>query len=195
MIFTDPPFGISKKRKNRKRNLFSGYQENKGAWDEVVPASEWISLAIDRLKDGGIFACFGVFGSLVPIYLECKRLDLRFQTHITWHKTNPAPCVHRRGLTLANEFILVFSKGSHWYFDYKRSKKQNHGKQQHNHIDCPAVRRVDGRTRKPIQLTSRYIELWCRRNGIVLDPFAGTGSLLEAAEFVHRNSIGIEIKP
>jgi site-specific DNA-methyltransferase (adenine-specific) len=193
MVFTDPPFGIST-NKTRTPNSFSGYQPNKGAWDRVVPATQWVPSCIDALKPGGIFACFGVFGSLVPIWV-CLEQDcrMRFQTHITWHKTNPAPCVHRRGLTLANEFILVYSKGANWHFDYAASKRQNHGTQQHNHIDCPAVRRQFGRTVKPPLLLQRYIELYCPRNGTVLDPFAGTGSILDAAQIMKRYSIGIEL--
>jgi site-specific DNA-methyltransferase (adenine-specific) len=193
MVFTDPPFGISKGRGHRTPNKYSSYQPNKGPWDEVVTAQEWVPLVVNCLAPGGIFMVFGVFGSLIPIFKACFRSGLRFQTHISWHKTNPAPCVHRRGLTMANEFILVFSKGPKWYFDYPESKRQNKGKQQHNHIDCPAVKRISGRTRKPQTLVARYIKLYCPRNGLVLDPFAGTGSILEAAESVGRKALGIEI--
>lgn len=200
MVFTDPPFAVSNKRNEKPHKGFSGYTSNKGDWDEEVPAHEWVPLACDALKPGGVFACFGTIGSLVPIFraLDSKDgygrqdLGMTFQSHIVWHKTNPAPSIHRRMLTHANEIILVYSKGSKWYFDYAYSKTLNHGKQCHNVFDVPAVRKVMGVTRKPPALCEMIIRLFCPVGGTVLDPFAGSGAIPQAAQKCDRDFIAIE---
>jgi site-specific DNA-methyltransferase (adenine-specific) len=48
---------------------------------------------------------------------------------------------------------------------------------------------------KPVKLMSFLITLACPPDGIVLDPFAGSGSTLVAAEILGKKWIGIEINP
>lgn len=48
-------------------------------------------------------------------------------------------------------------------------------------------------TEKPVPLVSLLVEYSCPLTGIVLDPFAGSGSALEAAYMLGRQAIGIEV--
>jgi site-specific DNA-methyltransferase (adenine-specific) len=50
-------------------------------------------------------------------------------------------------------------------------------------------------TQKPVGILTPLIEYSCPPGGIVLDPFAGSGSTLEAACASGRDAIGIEIDP
>lgn len=197
MVLTDPPYGISNRRNaNGVSGAFSGYTSDKGEWDVEVPADRWVPLACGALRPGGIFACFGTFGSLVPIYQALEaHPEMQFQSHPTWHKTNPAPSIHRRMLTHANEIILVYSKGPRWTFDYDYGKTINRGKQLHNHFECSAVRKVHGVTRKPPALCEKLIRLFTRPDDLVLDPFAGSGAIPEAAHRAGRRWVAIEINP
>jgi len=95
-------------------------------------------------------------------------------------------------LTHANEIILVFSKGSKWFFDYEYGKKINYGKQLHNHLDYPAVRKEMGVTRKPPKLCEKLVRLFCPISGIVCDPFAGSGGIIEGAIRAERSYVAIE---
>ncbi len=48
-------------------------------------------------------------------------------------------------------------------------------------------------TQKPIKLLERVIEASCPENGIILDPFCGCGTTLDAAEGLKRHWKGIDI--
>jgi DNA modification methylase len=52
--------------------------------------------------------------------------------------------------------------------------------------------RRDHPTQKPLPLMKRAVELACPRDGLVLDPFAGSGTTLVAARKSGRRAIGIE---
>lgn len=49
-------------------------------------------------------------------------------------------------------------------------------------------------TEKPEGLMCDLVEAFCPPGGLVLDPFAGSGSTLVAAQRMHREWIGIEIE-
>jgi site-specific DNA-methyltransferase (adenine-specific) len=48
-------------------------------------------------------------------------------------------------------------------------------------------------TQKPVEIILPLIEAYSRPNGIVLDPFAGSGTTVVAARKCHRQGIGIEL--
>ncbi len=50
-------------------------------------------------------------------------------------------------------------------------------------------------TQKPINILRPLIEAFCPLDGIVLDPFCGSGSTLVAARLAGRSSVGIELEP
>lgn len=47
----------------------------------------------------------------------------------------------------------------------------------------------------PLGLPQRAVQLWSRRNEVVLDPFVGSGTTCEAAISLGRQYIGLEINP
>jgi len=50
-------------------------------------------------------------------------------------------------------------------------------------------------TVKPVKLMAYLIELGCPSDGVVLDPFVGSGTTCLAAQKLGRHWIGIEINP
>jgi site-specific DNA-methyltransferase (adenine-specific) len=50
-------------------------------------------------------------------------------------------------------------------------------------------------TQKPVGVLTPIVESFCTRGGLVLDPFAGSGSTCVAAQLTGRRFLGIEIDP
>lgn len=61
-------------------------------------------------------------------------------------------------------------------------------------IECQTMRMrgVGHPTEKPTGILEPLIEYGCPPNGLVLDPFAGSGSTLDSARQIGRKAIGIE---
>jgi len=55
--------------------------------------------------------------------------------------------------------------------------------------------REDHPTQKPLEIIERMIKASCPVNGIVLDPFMGSGTTAVAAHRLKRHFIGFEINP
>jgi DNA modification methylase len=62
-------------------------------------------------------------------------------------------------------------------------------------VSSSAKERMHYPTQKPEPLLERIIEMSCPEGGIVLDPFAGCGTTLVAAQRLRREWIGIDISP
>lgn len=195
-IFADPPYNISKDIDCKNKKI--GYKPNKGKWDfltkkeEFQNAKELISGASRILKESGTIAISGVYGSLIPYFIELENQGFYFKHHLIWHKKNPAPCVHRRSMTLSNEIILIFSKNKKYLFNYEESKKYNDGKQLHDVWNIPVTRKQLGVTRKPNELLKRLIAIYSNKGDLIIDPFLGSGTTYEISEILERRVIGYE---
>ena len=60
-------------------------------------------------------------------------------------------------------------------------------------LGMPLAERTKHPTQKPLDLIRLIVRGYCPKNGMVLDPFAGSGTTVLAAKMEGRNSIGIEI--
>lgn len=196
-IFADPPYNISKNEIFNNTEI--GYKPNKGDWDIISKETE-IENAFNLIKDSkrilnetGTIAISGVYGSLIPYFNFLNEFGFHFKHHLIWHKNNPAPCVHRRSMTLSNEIILIYSKNKKYKFNYEISKSFNNGKQLHDVWDIPVVRKKLEVTRKPPELLKRLISIYSDSEDLISDTFIGSGTTYEVSEQLNRNFIGYEI--
>jgi len=118
---------------------------------------------------------------------------------IVWEKPNPPPNLSCRYFTHATETILWAAKNSasKHYFNYDLMRKLNGDKQMKTvwTFTAPgAGEKVFGKhpTQKPVALLERMILASSMQNGIVLDPFCGSGSSGVAALQHGRRFIGID---
>src|SRR5699024_56638 len=63
-----------------------------------------------------------------------------------------------------------------------------------NNKNRPGVKNLAHVSMKPIEVCKRLIEMTTQPGDIVLDPFLGTGPVVDAARTLGRHAIGIETK-
>lgn len=109
---------------------------------------------------------------------------------LTWHKVNPVPACGNKYLT-DTEFILFFrEKGVKIYgtfntkFTYYVTPLNQTDKKKYGH---PTI--------KPINIVNNLIVNSSLENGIVFDPFLGSGTTAVAAIECGLNFIGYELNP
>lgn len=109
---------------------------------------------------------------------------------LTWHKTNPVPACGNKYLT-DTEFILFFrEKGVKIYGTF--NTKFTYYVTPLNQID---KKRYGHPTIKPINIVKNLIVNSSLENGIVFDPFMGSGTTDVSAIECERNFIGYELDP
>ena len=203
MIVTDPPYNVPIKSvvgrgKARQREFVQASGElSVAAYIEFL--QRFIRHAISFAKDGAIHFIFMDWRHL-PELLDAARPHFdEWKNLLVWNKTNAGQGSFYRS---KHELIAVFKSGQGRPINNFRMGGQ--GRYRTNVIDCPSVnsfhpaRRGDLQlhpTAKPVALIADLIRDCSRRNGIILDPFGGSGTTLMAAERTGRRSRLIELDP
>lgn len=123
---------------------------------------------------------------------------------ITWHKKSVLPNVcSPNKLTRICEYIFVFCRKSEFYtfFTNKKVISIREGTSQkmyssiHNYIEaknndenCPF-----NKATYSTELCKKLLSIYCRRGGVVYDPFMGSGTTAVACKELGLNYIGSEI--
>jgi site-specific DNA-methyltransferase (adenine-specific)/modification methylase len=112
------------------------------------------------------------------------------------------PNVTKRMFTHSTEYIVWFTKGKNWIYNYEEMKKYNSGKQLRDVWEFPVlqgkerIKNEEGKpahpTQKPLKLFTRLVEAGTNEGDLILDPFIGTGTVAEVAIQNKRKFIGIE---
>jgi site-specific DNA-methyltransferase (adenine-specific) len=197
MIFADPPYNLSGKNhvtcKNGKK-----VNCNKGKWDIISDIDkfnrEWIEAGMRVLKDDGTIWISGTLHNHPSVGLILKNNGHWIINDIIWFKRNAPPQLQPNRLASSTELIWLASKTKKYYFDYKKAKELNGGKQMRNLWDITAKRhKTKHPTEKPEDLLERIILLGSKEGQTVLDPFMGSGTTGVAAKRLGRKFIGFEI--
>lgn len=107
---------------------------------------------------------------------------------LTLLKSNPIP-VHSGHYLHDTEYCLLIRE-SGAYFN-KKLELDNYRK---SFVWTCGKKRIHP-AEKPVEFLERFIRVSCPENGVVLDPFMGSGSTGVAAKRLERNFVGIEKSP
>lgn len=133
---------------------------------------------------------FCAFDQQAPLIAEAAEHGFKHYINLVFRKRT-SPQVLKANMRIVGnaEYGLVL------YRD-KLPKFRNRGEMVMNIMDWPQDRRTPKvhPTQKPVQLLERLIELFTDPGDVVIDPCAGSGSTLVAAENLDRRAIGFEIK-
>ena len=148
----------------------------------------WFGNASRVLRPGGSFYVWGGYANLGNYPLALKAAGLYFSQAIIWDKEHPV--LTRKDLMGAHEWALYGWKegAAHRFFGPSNATDLWHVKK-------VAPNAMVHLTEKPVELARRAIEYSSLPGEVVLDPFAGSGSTLVAAEQTGRRAYLMEIDP
>jgi DNA modification methylase len=204
MVVTDPPFNVPIDG-NATGHGTVHHREFAMASGEMSAAAFiaflecFVRFVIRSSRDGAIHYIFidwrhlfELLSAALPLYTEWKNL-------LVWNKHNGGLGSFYRS---KHELIAVFKSGTKPHINNFGLGAR--GRYRTNVLDYPGVnsfhpaRRGDLQlhpTVKPVALIADLIRDCSRRNGIILDPFGGSGTTILAAERTGRVARVIELDP
>lgn len=144
-------------------------------------------------KSKGEAPCMIVFCSFeqqFPLIEEARKHGFKNYINLVFRKSTSPQVLKANMRVVGNaEYALIL------YRD-KLPKFNNHGRMVMNIIDWIPDRRTPKvhPTQKPVPVLERLIDLFTDPGDVVIDPCAGSGSTLVAAENLNRRGYGFEIK-
>ncbi|MDE2639745.1 MAG: site-specific DNA-methyltransferase [Chloroflexota bacterium] len=123
------------------------------------------------------------------------------RSEVIWHKPNAHPESVRDRPTKAHETLFLLSKSQNYHYDVHAVQGPN-GRRLRTVWDIPTEpgqclngQAGDHPAPMPLSLARRCLMLTGSENGVVLDPYAGSGTTLLAARELGRRWVGIELNP
>ncbi|MCP9493015.1 MAG: site-specific DNA-methyltransferase [Pyrinomonadaceae bacterium MAG19_C2-C3] len=209
LVVADPPYNLGKDYGNE-----SDKQESKEflAWTE-----NWLSLVIPKIKQTGSLYIFTTWRYSPEIFVFLKS-RMTMINEIIWDRRVPSMGGSTRKYSSVHDTIGFFAKSKDYYFDLDsvrvpydeetkkaRSRSIFVGKKWlevgYNPKDLWTVSRLhrihsereNHPTQKPLEIVERIVKASCPENGIVLDPFAGSGTTVAACLLNNRRYVVYEI--
>lgn len=204
MVFTDPPYNIpiaghvSGLGKVKHRDFAAGVGEMSfEAFSAFLKQA--LTNATSHLIDGGLLYMFMDRRHIEELLRAARETGLSIVDMCIWNKLVGGMGSFYRS---QHEPILVFRSGNASHLN--NIELGRHGRYRSNVWDHRGLASF-GRDRralltmhptvKPVSLIVEAIKDGTRRNDIVVDPFAGSGSTIIAAERARRIGYGIELEP
>lgn len=209
LVIADPPYNLGKDYGNDSDKQESNQFLN---WTK-----QWLQLAIDKLKPNGSLYIFTTwrYSPEIFVFLKTKMIMLN---EIIWDRKVPSMGGSTRRYSSVHDTVGFFAKSKDYYFDIDairipydeetkkaRSRSIFVGKKWlelgYNPKDLWSVSRLhrihsereNHPTQKPLEIITRMVKASCPKQGIVLDPFAGTGTTAVACLLNNRYYVVYEL--
>lgn len=187
-VVTDPPYELT----------FTSVSATTPAFDKLRVSNwtfshAWVTEMARLLKHGGAWYVFmndEGWSSLRATAIQC---GLRPCTRLVWIKTNPMPALPAKNYRNSTELAMYGTKGKKTAYFAKRTQQELLA-----HFYHPIVgghERTPHPTQKPLTPLQFWVETSCPPDGVVLDPFMGSGTTGVACVNTGRAFIGIEKSP
>lgn len=211
LIVADPPYGLGKDYGNDSDRL-SGEAY-------LSFSRRWIDAVIPKLKASGNLYVFLTWQYSPEVFCHLKTKTVMVN-EIIWDRKVPSMGGSTRKFSSVHDTIGLFARSRDYYFNVdsvripydpetKRARTRSIfvGKKWlevgYNPKDVWSVTRIhrqdpereDHPTQKPLEIVERMVLASCPPDGLVLDPFMGSGTVAVAALKHGRRFVGFEINP
>ncbi len=204
MVFTDPPYNVP--IDGHTGGLGQIHHEDFAMARGEMSEPEFIAFLdsvlghlVQHSIEGSIhFVCMD-WGHTYELLTAGRNRYQELKNLCVWNKTNGGMGTFYRS---KHELVLVFKKGTAAHIN--NFELGQHGRHRTNVWDYAGVntlkpdRRAELKmhpTVKPVALVADAIKDCSKRNGIILDPFAGSGTTAIAAEQTGRLCYALELDP
>ncbi len=191
-MWTDPPYGVDYQGASKKRERI----EDDDDASAVQLVSTVLPIAVSALAPGSAVyvACSPKPSMLVAFIRAMWGAGIRTLEELIWVKDSivvGTACYHPRHETVIYGHTPTkvgrFGRGwKGWYGDNSQTTVFEHQR--------PRASKIHP-TMKPVELVATHLRNSCPPGGIVIDPFAGSGTTLIAAEETGAHARCIEISP
>jgi DNA modification methylase len=204
MVFTDPPYNVpiqghvcgSGRVRHREFAMASG-EMTEAEYAKFVGAA--LGLMAEASQDGSLhFVCMD-WRHLFEAFTAGRNVHGELKNLVVWNKDNGGMGSFYRS---KHELILIWKHGKAPHIN--NVELGRHGRNRTNVWDYPGANTLRNcrlaelglhPTVKPAAMVADALMDASNRNGIVLDPFGGSGTILIAAERTGRRARMIEIDP
>jgi len=204
MVVTDPPYNVridghamGRGKIRHREFLQAGGEMSEATFTAFLEG--FIRLAVRHSQDGAIHFIFMDWRHLPELLTAARPIYTEWKNLLVWNKTNAGQGSFYRS---KHELIGVFKVGTAAHVNNFFLGAR--GRYRTNVLDYPGVNSLHPARRgdlalhpstKPIALVADLLRDCSRRNGLVLDPFGGSGTTLLAAERTGRVARVIELDP
>ena len=209
LVVADPPYCLGKDYGNDSDMM----DPNEFlAWTQ-----QWVDAVIPKIKATGSLYIFTTWRFSPEIFSFIKT-RMTMVNEIIWDRKVPSMGGTTRRFSSVHDTIGLFAKSQKYYFDldsvripYDSETKKARtrsifvGKKWlevgYNPKDIWSISRLhrlhrereDHPTQKPLEIIERMVKSGCPEEGVVLDPFAGSGTTIEACLSNNRQCVAFEV--
>ena len=196
LVFTDPPWNVNYKSRKDEGVLNDEMDEEKF----ITFACDIMARIRENTKSGGVFYICSGYSSYAPFVYAIKKSGMVYSSPIVWvkdwvtrgfqdyRKQHEMILRAKNSKQTASPILYGWNHGRH-YFTEDRSEADVWT------IKRRATTTMVHPTQKPLALVQRAIRNSSRPNERILDPFAGSGSTIIAAEREGRTAHAKELDP
>lgn len=197
-IVTDPPYLLSNDgftlRSGKESSVNKNFEDSEG---QAIDPETWIPLVSQWLRPGGVIVSTCTLHIYHRMICAANKAGLHTEREqAIWLKPNSPPQLSPTLLQADFEYIfLAFKPGGDSYFGAKEynSRYEKYPSRTFTIAQCSGSERLGWHdTQKPVELYEKLVTLYVPKDGLLLDPFAGSGTTAVAAKRLNRIAYWVE---
>ncbi len=179
---------------NMGDTYYSGKGESQGV-DQKSSKRRFGLRAVD--KSGGLGIGLkrkSIIGVPWRVAMKMCQQNWVLRTPIIWHRDKCLPESVKDRPRRGYEYIFMFVKARKYYFD-RDKLPQNGGSEDVWKIPARPKNGDMDTAPYPEELVEQCLSIGCKKGGVVLDPFCGSGTTIRVALDMGCDGIGVELNP